>query len=354
MIKTELCNMLGMEYPIMQAAMGPYDTMKLAIAVTNAGGFGMVSHPEPSQETIAGLLEGGGSMDAAFDSVRDKLRSTLETVKSEATGHFGLNLRVAPEQPEVPGLLDMIIEMKEKDSELAEKLVLIVTSAGDPAQPHLKKIKEAGMLWFHNVPSVYHAVKAERSGVDGLVATGYEAGGHVAFHPVHTMVLVPAVIDAVKVPVVAGGGICDGNGLIAALAMGAIGIYMGTRFIATAESDFSSASKEAIVTASERFVKESATLVTQGFFGPLRHIRNPYSEELARLKDSGAPDMEILKYELEGSHLAFGPAGDVEKGALWGGQVAIRFKDIPGVAELIERIMAEAGARMKELCEKYS
>jgi NAD(P)H-dependent flavin oxidoreductase YrpB (nitropropane dioxygenase family) len=352
LIRTDLCDMLGMEYPIMQAAMGPYDTMDLAIAVTNAGGFGNVSHPSPSEDRLMDLLA-GQNLEAVFNSVKEKMADALNKVKSEADGHFGLNLRVAPEQPEVPGLLDMIIEMRESDAELKEKLVLVITSAGNPKQPHLRKIKEAGMKWFHNVPSVYHARKAEEAGVDALVATGYEAGGHVTFFPVHTMVLVPEVISKVDIPVVAGGGICDGKGLVAALAFGAIGVYMGTRFIATRESEFSGKSKETIVSAAERFGKENATLVTQGFFGPLRHLRNKFSEELEEMKQGGASEIDLLKYELKGSQLAFGPAEDVENGALWCGQVAIRLDDIPAASEVIQGIMSEAEATLEQLQSRY-
>lgn len=244
--------------------MGPYDTMKLAIAVTNAGGFGMVSHPEPGEEAVAHLISGEIKPEEAFESVKQELRETIETVKEEANGHLGLNFRVAPEQPEVPELLDMVIEMRNSDNELREKLIFLLTSAGDPSQVHLKKIKENGMLWFHNVPSAYHAQKAQKAGVDGLIATGYEAGGHVAYHPVHTMVLVPAVTEKASVPVLAGGGICDGKGLVATLSLGAVGIYMGTRFIVTEESDFSQRSKKAIVSSGERYEKVTATLVTEG------------------------------------------------------------------------------------------
>ncbi len=349
MIKTEICEMLGAKYPIIQAPMGPYDTKELAIAVTNAGGFGMVSHPEPSAEHIRNVVS-GGDLTEAFESVRVKLESTLTEVNSRAQGHFGINLRVAPEQPEVPDLLDMIIEMRNSDPDLKEKLILLVTSAGDPGQPHLQKIKQNGMKWFHVVPTVYHARKAEKCGVDGLVATGYEAGGHVTFFPIHTMVLVPAVVEAVNVPVVAGGGFCDGRGLVAALALGAKAIYMGTRFIATLESDFSMPSKEAITSAAERFGKENATIVTQGFFGPLRHLRNAFSERLDEMVKAGSPQLEILKYELEGSMKAFGPEGDVENGALWSGQVAIRLRDIPKVSDLIERIMSQAEETLKSIC----
>lgn len=352
MIETKLCGMLGMKYPIMQAAMGPYDTQDLAIAVTNAGGFGNVSHPAPAEEKMADLLA-GQNLQGVFDSVNEKMSSALNKVKKAADGHFGVNLRVAPEQPEVPGLLDMILEMRESDPELKDKLILIITSAGDPAQPHLQKIKKAGMTWFHNVPSVYHARKAEQAGVDGLIATGYEAGGHVTFFPVHTMVLVPEVVKSVNVPVVGGGGICDGKGMVAALAFGAVGIYMGTRFIATRESEFSRKSKETIVSAAERFGKENATLVTQGFFGPLRHMRNKFSEELARLKDGGADELEILRFEINGSQLAFGPAEDVDNGALWCGQVAVRLEDIPTAAEVVERIMKEARETLKGLSDSY-
>ena len=332
--------------------MGPYETTDLAIAVTNAGGMGVVSHPAPSAETLKRMIE-AGTLEGAFDEVMEKVRSAILNVKAAADGPFGINLRVAPEQPEVPAVLDMIIEEREKDAELASKLKLIITSAGNPAQPYLEKIKEARMLWFHNVPSVYHARKAQGAGVDALIATGYEAGGHVAYEPVHTMVLVPEVVKNADVPVVAGGGICDGKGLVAALAMGAAGIYMGTRFIATEECEFNRPAKEAIISASDRFGKEAATFVTQGFFGPLRHLKNKYSLELDKIVKGDAPTTEVFNYELLGSQLAFGPKGDVENGAIWCGQVAIRLKDILTASEVIERVMEEAESTLKELSQKY-
>jgi len=200
------------------------------------------------------------------------------------------------------------------------------------------------------VPTVYHAKKGEKAGLDGLVVTGYEAGGHVAYEPIHTIVLVPAVVEAVKIPVVAGGGICDGAGLVAALAFGAQGIYMGTRFIVTKECEFNQRVKEAIIEAKEKFPKVASTLVTQGFFGPLRHLKNEYSMKLQEMVAKAASPEELLEYEGRGTFLAKGPHGDVVNGAIWCGQVARRINEILSAKELIEKIMREA----EEIIERLS
>ncbi len=354
MIKTELCQLLGVQYPIMQAPMGPYDTTELAAAVSNAGGFGVVSHPGAAKEVALKALDSPAEyLEELIEDVKAKVRNALHWVKEHTDCPFGLNLRVAPEHPEVPNLVDMIIEEREKDQDLKKKLRLIITSAGDPGQLHLKKIQEAGMLRFHTVPSVYHARKAEQSGVDAIVATGYEAGGHVAYQPVHTFVLIPAVVEAVKVPVIAGGGICDGAGLVAALAFGAAGIYIGTRFIASKECEFHPRSKEEIIQASKKFPKEASTIVTEGFFGPLRHLKNAYSRKLYELTQSGADRGEILQYEFNGIYLGFGPEGNVENGALWAGQVAERLDKILPAKEIIDRVMKEAEEKLRSLPQRF-
>ena len=354
MIKTELCQMLGVQHPIMQAPMGPYDTTELAAAASNAGGFGVVSHPGASKEVaLKTLTSPAESLGELIEDVKTKMRNAIHWVNEHTDRPFGLNLRVAPEHPEVPNLVDLIIEEREKDPDLKKKLRLIVTSAGDPTQPHLKKIQEAGMLRFHTVPSVYHARKAEQSGVDAIAATGYEAGGHVAYQPIHTFVLVPAVVEAVKVPVIAGGGICDGAGLVAALAFGAIGAYIGTRFIASQECEFHPRSKEEIIQASKKFPKEASTIVTEGFFGPLRHLKNAYSRKLYELTQSGADRNEILQYEFNGIYLGFGPEGNVENGAIWAGQVAERLDKILPAKEIIDRIMKEAEEKLRSLPKKF-
>jgi enoyl-[acyl-carrier protein] reductase II len=352
MIKTEICDLLGIKYPIIQAAMGPFDTSDLASAVSNAGGLGVVSHPAPSEVGLIFELLTPDKVQEFIEDVKRRMLAAIQKVNKNTNKPFGLNIRVAPEQPDAPHLVDMIIEEREKDPQLAKKLKLVITSAGDPTLPYLKKIKEAGMMHFHNVPTVYHAKKAEKAGLDGLVVTGYEAGGHVAYEPIHTIVLVPAVVEAVKIPVVAGGGICDGAGLVAALAFGAQGIYMGTRFIVTKECEFNQRVKEAIIEAKEKFPKVDCTIVTQGFFGPLRHLKNDYSLKLQEMVARGASPKELLEYEGRGTFLAKGPQGDVVNGAIWCGQAAIRINEILSAKELIEKIMKEAEEIIKRLSTK--
>jgi NAD(P)H-dependent flavin oxidoreductase YrpB (nitropropane dioxygenase family) len=283
------------------------------------------------------------------EDVKRRMLAAIQKVNRNTDKPFGLNIRVAPEQPDAPHLVDMIIEEREKDPQLAKKLKLVITSAGDPTLPYLKMIREAGMLHFHNVPTVYHAKKAEKAGLDGLVVTGYEAGGHVAYEPIHTVVLIPAVVEAVKIPVVAGGGICDGAGLVAALAFGAQGIYMGTRFIVTKECEFNQRVKEAIIEAKEKFPKVASTIVTQGFFGPLRYLKNEYSLKLQEMVAKGASPEELLEFEGQGMFSAKGPQGDVVNGAIWCGQVAIRTNEILSAKELTEKIMKEAEVIIERL-----
>jgi len=350
MIKTEICDLLGIKYPIIQAAMGPFDTSDLASAVSNAGALGIVSHPAPSEIGLIFELLTPEKAQEFIEDVKRRMLAAIQKVNKNTNKPFGLNIRVAPEQPDAPHLVDMIIEEREKDPQLAKKLKLIITSAGDPTLPYLKKIREAGMLHFHNVPTVYHAKKAEKAGLDGLVVTGYEAGGHVAYEPIHTIVLVPAVVEAVRIPVVAGGGICDGAGLVAALAFGAQGIYMGTRFIVTKECEFNQKVKEAIIEAKEKFPKVANSIVTQGFFGPLRHLKNEYSLKLQEMVTKGASPEELLEFEGRGTFLAKGPQGDVVNGAIWCGQVALRINEILSAKDLIEKIMREA----EEIIERLS
>ncbi len=358
MIRTKICDMLEIDYPIIQAAMGPFDTKDLAVGVASAGGFGMVSHPVPQIEKGAlSLVMGGEAQQRAINSVKEKMIRAVVEVGRKAKGNFGVNLRVAPEQPDVPFLLEALITEREKDPNLQKKLRMVVCSAGDPTQPHLKAIQEAGMLRFHTVPSVYHAKKAEKSGIDGLIVTGYEAGGHVAYEPLHTFVVVPEVVKEVNLPVIGGGGVCDGKGLVAMLAFGALGIYMGTRFIVTKECEFNNKVKDAIMNSSVKYQKEAATIVTQGVFGPLRHMKNRYSLKLydltQKMKDKEITVQDVWAYESEGMYRAKGPEGNIEDGAIWAGQVALRLHEQLTCKELIAMIMNEAEGIMKSFAKNY-
>ncbi|MFX0102249.1 MAG: NAD(P)H-dependent flavin oxidoreductase [Candidatus Hodarchaeota archaeon] len=353
MIKTDICDLLGIKYPIVQAPMGPFNTQELAVAVTNAGGFGMVSHPVPDPEYgIVSVAADTSRQIEVMKNIKDKFIGSLKYVAEKANGFFGVNLRVSPIQYDVPVLIDSLLKERENNPDLKEKLKLIITSAGDPGQRMFKKFVKAGLMRFHTVPSLYHAKKAEQAGVDGIVITGYEAGGHVAREPYQTFVIVPEVVKSVNVPVLGGGGVCDGKGLVAMLAFGAQGIYMGTRFIATKECEFHDNVKQEIINSSEKFKKETPSIVTQGVYGPLRHLKNKFSLELfeltKKLKNKEITIEDVWKYESDHTYEAKGD-GDVENGAIWAGQVSMRLHEIPTCKELIESIMKEAEETLKNL-----
>jgi enoyl-[acyl-carrier protein] reductase II len=216
-------------------------------------------------------------------------------------------------------------------------------------------LKDEGFVWAHVVPSVYHAKKAEDAGADVIVASGHEGGAHVSWDPVHSMVLVPAVAKAVKTPVVGAGGFCDGLTLAAALCLGAVGMQMGTRFIATKESDFEPMWKQAILEREERH-----TLVGRGLFGPMRFIRNRRAEEIVEqtLEDLpnfflGEPlDSNEKILELERTGFVDLMDEKEETALMFGGEVVGRIGNLPSTAELIESIISEASEVLETLPKK--
>lgn len=358
MIKTELCDMLGIKYPIIQAGMGPAETKKLAAAVSDAGAMGLISH-------TAGTMLGGASDDTA-EAMRDDIRYVADHCK----GNFGCNVRVARLQIDAPSVIDAIIDEAMNDPKVRGRLRLVTTSAGDPEMPS-KKFKESGvkeetgLKHFHVVASEYMAKKAEKAGCDGVIAMGKEGGGHIAYSDVNTIVLTPEVVDAVKIPVVTAGGICDGRGLAAALMLGAVGVQIGTRFIATKECDFNQKYKEILLGK-----KDTDTVATAGAFGPIRFIQNAFSdqdeikvakaiiegtkrgltvEESRRtLADPANIDIETLSRY---GTIEFGDE-DIDNSGIFAGVVVGRIHDIPTVKELIERIMKEAEDAIKNLPSK--
>ena len=256
-------------------------------------------------------------------------------------------------------IIQSVIDIRKEDPELNNRLNAIVTSAGDP-MPLAEIIKPSGVKWLHVIPSVRHAKRCEKAGVDIIIASGHEGGFHIAWEPVHTMVLLPAVVKAVKTPVVGAGGFCDGSTLVSALAMGAIGVQMGTRFLATKESDFVDMWKDQVLKSSER-----DTTVARGFVGPARFLKNQASMELTEITAKKAPGLymgqpdeisniasDIMNKELEGFTAIF--EGDINKSLMGGGEVAGRVEDLPSVKELIDRVIAEAEEIIHKLPENIS
>ncbi len=329
LIHTRLCDLLNIKHPIIQAGMGPFSTEKLAIATSNAGALGLISHS-------------GGPLMGFEKPVPEIMADAIDEVAKATKNPFGINVRVAKEQPDAKKCISMICEKVQSDSDIAKKLRVVVTSAGDPMGGSKKEgtwteqLHRAGILHFHVAAATRHALRVEKVGCDAVIASGYEAGGHIALEPVHTWVLLQGVTKAVKIPVIAAGGMVDGLSLAAALVMGAAGIQMGTRMIATKDSDFKDNYKQAFTHA-----EETDTVVLPGFFSPhCRYLKNAWTKGLEEMMGRNVNDEELMKFKADGRYLA-AEIGD-ERGSLLCGQVTGLIRDLPTVQELIERTIKEA------------
>ena len=346
-IHTELCDIVGIKHPILQGGMGPYKTEALASAVANAGALGIIS----CIGMAATLIPEAAPLDAerlfGSDPPAVILQKSIAAVTKQTRssgGIFGVNVPVASEFILASKMfVEQTIESCKADSDTERSLRVIVTSAGNPTPWSV--LKDEGFIWGHVCPSTYHSRKAEAAGADFIVASGHEGGAHVAWDPVHSMVLIPEVAKAVKTPVVGAGGFCDGATLAAALCLGAVGIQMGTRFIATKESDFEPMWKQAILDREER-----QTLVGRGLFGPMRFLRNRRAEEIVEQTLEDLPNFylgepldsneKILELERTGFVDLMDEKEDTA--LMFGGEVAGRIRDLPSTAELIDRIVLEA------------
>lgn len=302
MIRTPLCEMLGIKHPIIQGGMAWAATAELAAAVSNAGGLGIVG---------------------AGDSPPEVIRRELRRVRALTDRPFGANVPLFTAGAEEA--LQVFID----------EGVSVVTVGGGNAGPYLGPLQRAGIQVIPVVASVALARRVARQGVDALIAEGMESGGHIG--DVATLPLVPQVVDAVDIPVIAAGGIADGRGLAAALALGAVGVQMGTRFICTTECPAHERYKQKIVRAHDR-----ATIVTGGAFGhPVRSIRGPFVRHLAELEQKGCSEEDFMEYGAGTLRRAI-VDGDVNQGSVMAGQSAGLVDDVVPVADLIQRIVADA------------
>jgi len=324
-------DMVGVQYPIMQDGMGPSPTTHLAAAVSSAGGLGTVSCPSITNTSEEFLRQG--------------FRAAIETVAARTDRPFAVNVPVGRTASGELLLvsrvcIDEAITAKRDGGRVGEQLRAIVTSAGFAGE-FGQQIRASGLVHMHKVGSVKHARKAAEYGADVIIASGFEMGGHTHGKAVHTMVLAPQVIDALDLPVVVSGGIADGRGLAAVLAMGAAAAAMGTRFIATREHEWHDAYKQRIVDA-----KEWDDVVYQGIYAPIRGLLNKGLEAMPQARESLSGE-EFQAWEEEQIRKAQRD-GDVENGLLVAGQVAAAVHDIPTVAELIGRIVTQARALLGE------
>jgi NAD(P)H-dependent flavin oxidoreductase YrpB (nitropropane dioxygenase family) len=368
MIKSRLCDLVGVKYPIIQAGMGPFSNNNLCVASANAGVLGLLSTSglfnKQDQPWVYNAFVDSGEADRDDDmatALAKVLKRTYRLTKDKG-GVFGINVMVSAELVQYSHIMiDTAIRVREENPDLKKNFKVIFTSAGDPVG-WKDKIKNAGFTWMHVVPSVKGALRCKKAGVDVIIASGHEGGFHTSWEPVHSMILLPAVVEAVadaKTLVCGAGGFCDGKTLAAALTLGADGAQMGTRFLATQESDFHQIWKEGVVEAGDR-----GTLVARGFVGPARWLKTARSDEHAKntLQKSpgvflGKPDdyttidMSLIRFEIESIKAVY--EGNKEKALMAAGEAAQRINDMPKVADMVEKIMKETEATLRSVQAKH-
>lgn len=302
MIHTRLCELLEVEYPIIQGGMAWVSTAELVAAVSNGGGLGII---------------GAGFMPT--DVLKEEIRKTKELTDRP----FGVNLMLLT--PHIDELIEVCLE---------ERVAVITTGAGNPGA-FINRFKEIGTKIIPVIPSVALAQRMEKVGADAVIAEGTESGGHVG--ELTTMVLVPQVIDAVSIPVIAAGGIADGRGLAAALALGASGVQVGTRFVCATECTAHENYKQKVLSAKDR----DTTVTGRATGHPVRVIKNKLSKEFDRMEKEGASAEELEEYGTGKLRLA-AKDGDVDFGSVMAGQSAGLVKSIKPAAEIIEDMVHEA------------
>ena len=311
MFRTELCDLLGIEVPIIQGGMVWVSYCELCAAVSEAGGFGILA---------------GGSMTAK------ELREQIRLVKEKTEKPFGVNIPII--RPGADDLVKVAVE---------EKVKAVFSSAGSPKK-FTRQIQEAGLRVVHVSPSATLAAKAADAGVDAVVAEGIEAGGHNGFEEITTMALIPQVVDKVDIPVIAAGGIADSRGFVAALALGAKGVQVGTRFAATPEALGHPDFKKAILKVGDR-----GTVITGRKIGPTRCVRNHLAEMILEAEQQGSTAEELLRLIGTGRSQRATRKGEVEEGTVYCGQIAGLFSELKSAGEVIADMIGGAETLVKEL-----
>ncbi len=332
-LQTRFTTLVGVLHPVMQEGLGPYKTVHLAAAVSNAGGLGTVSIPGISEEPRAGAV---------------KLRGYIEQACTLTSRPFAVNIPVGADKhghvlPFSAAYVSAVVEAV-RDPEIARRLRVITTSAGPPCAAR-RLIDGSGLIHAHKVGSTRQAVRAAAEGVDLIIASGYEAGGHTHAMPVHTFVLGPSVTEAVECPVILAGGIRDGRGLAAALSFGADAVALGTRFVASHDNpDWHPAYGERIIAA-----REGEDVVFQALYGPSRALPSAALAELAALEAAGEISDEALTRFKDERLISAQRDGDMHGGILPAGQVAGAIDSLIHVAEFIPGMVTEALAVLERL-----
>ncbi|MHA1931162.1 MAG: NAD(P)H-dependent flavin oxidoreductase [Promethearchaeota archaeon] len=329
MIETNITKMLGIKHPILSAPMGPFYTTKLTVAVSEAGGLGVLSHV------------------TVHDTVTlDEMKKSMEYVVEHTDKPFGFNIRTARLQPDAIKLCRQLPRFIMENPKIKEQCVYLITSAGSPRliyNKHFEKLKESGsnIKHFHVAPSLYLANKLISSGVDGLVITGIEGGGHQSYENISTLVLLQQIRKELPdIPIIASGGYATGEGLASALSMGVGAIAMGTRFISTKECEFHDNYKKIVVESSA-----SDTELKTGIFGPARVWKNKLAENhnlVETKEEKQASETSMSKVEQELAQLERTYEGKIEEGVAFLGQSAELIDSIESVSDIINTVINDA------------
>ncbi len=307
--ENRICKLLGIKYPILQGGMAWVATSELATAVSNAGGLGII---------------GAGHMPP------EVLREEIHKIKKYTDKPFGVNIMLR--SPFVKEVMQVVME---------ERVKVITTGAGNPGE-YVPALKAIGTKVIPVVASVALATRLVRSGADALIAEGNESGGHIGV--VNTMCLIPQVVDAVDVPVIAAGGVCDARGLAAVMCLGAEGVQIGTRFVASTECVAHENYKNAILKARDR----SSVTTANSTGHPVRVLENMLTKQFEELERAGASEEELDKLGA-GKLKAAVRDGDVRFGSVMAGQSAGMIKDIKNVNDIIQDIVTDLPKVLKSV-----
>jgi len=307
--KTRVTELLGITYPIIQGGLAYLAYADLAAAVSNAGGLGQIT---------AMSLESP-----------ERLREEIRKVKEKTDRPFGVNFAIGQHGRAFSHMLEAALD---------EGVPVVSVTGGNPA-PFFEQLKGTNVKTLVLVAAVRQAVKAEELGADAVMVVGQEGGGHLGKYDTGTFVLIPKVVESVSIPVIASGGIADGRGLMAALALGAEGIEMGTRFIATKECVHAHpVYKEMILNATEH----DTVVIKRSLGAPGRAIANRWAEKILEIERQGATYEDLKEYISGEANRRFIYEGKVDEGFAWAGQAIGLIRDIPSVAELFARMIGEA------------
>ncbi len=315
-MKTRVTELLQIRYPVVQGGLAYLAYAELAAAVSNAGGLGQIT--------------------AMSLSSPEALREEIRKVRKLTDKPFGVNFAIGQHGRPYEHMLEVAIE---------EGVKVVSITGGNP-EPLIRRFDGYDVKKLVLVASVRQAQKAEAIGADAVMAVGQEGGGHLGRDDIGTMVLIPRVVDSVNIPVLASGGIGDGRGIVAALALGAEGVEMGTRFIATQECVHAHpAYKQALLKGTEH----DTAVIKRSLGAPARVVNTPGSEKILELEKQGAGYEQLKPYISGERNRAFIYEGDAESGFGWAGQVIGLIEDVPTVQELFERMFSQAKSVLDRL-----